>query len=278
MLCIGQALRKADELTALSDSARLDIELLLCAALQCERSYLYTWPEKPLSERQEAQFLQLFQRRLAGEPIAYIVGVREFWSLPLKVNNTTLIPRPATETLVAWALEHTSGAEQHVLDLGTGTGAIALALAFERHLWKIVGVDFSKEAVALAKKNALDLAISNCTFVCSDWFKELGEQRFNLIVSNPPYIAPTDPHLRQGDVRFEPQSALVAQGNGLDDIEHIAMAAPRHLTPGGKICIEHGFEQTQAVVAILKKAGFDNVGSQCDLEGNPRISFAQWQG
>ncbi|HEY6528064.1 MAG TPA: peptide chain release factor N(5)-glutamine methyltransferase [Cellvibrionaceae bacterium] len=264
-----------------SDTARLDVELLLCHCLDKPRSYLRAWPERLLTEQQHQQFKQLLARRLNGEPIAYILGEREFWSLPLKVSPATLIPRPETELLVETALEirteYTLDIQPNcrVLDLGTGTGAIALALARERPHWQITATDISAAALTLARHNSdqLNLAIE---LLESNWFSAVTGQ-FQLILSNPPYICATDPHLQEGDVRFEPASALVAEHSGLQDLLLIIDQAPNFLIPGGWLLLEHGWQQADAVVAALTARGFKHAHCRADLNQQPRMSLAQWQ-
>lgn len=277
MPAISELLQQAAALQDISDTARLDVELLLCHALKRDRSYLYTWPEASVSDSAAADFQRLFSRRVAGEPLAYILGHQEFWSLSLAVAPSTLIPRADTETLVEFALDLEAGTLATVLDLGTGTGAIALALASERPHWQVTGVDLSAEAVALAKLNAKRLNIANCTFYQSDWFAEISDQRFDLIVSNPPYIDPADPHLAQGDVRFEPRSALVAEENGLADLRTIADKARDHLTDKGWLAMEHGFEQAAAVRKLLQVLGYQSIASARDLAQRERITFGRWR-
>lgn len=274
MTSIADALKLSTRLG--SDSARIDTELLLCRALARDRSYLYTWPDKDLSDAQWQTFQALFNRRLTGEPMAHILGEREFWSLTLNVNNSTLIPRPATEVLVQWVLDNFPQDAMPALDLGTGTGAIALALASERPRWQLVGIDQSADAVALAATNAQQLGLTNCQFWQSHWFDAISD-RYPLIVSNPPYIDAADPHLEQGDVRFEPRTALVAADQGLADLRTIAEGARLHLEPGGWLCMEHGYQQADSVQQLLVGLGYINVGSQRDLDNQPRISFGQWQ-
>ncbi|MBD2858754.1 peptide chain release factor N(5)-glutamine methyltransferase [Spongiibacter sp. KMU-158] len=260
-----------------SDSPDLDVALLLCHCLQKPRSYLYSWPEKRLSDEQFAEFAALFTRRERGEPIAHILGEREFWSLPLDVNNSTLIPRPDTECLVEQALKLIPAVPGAILDLGTGTGAIALALASELPAWSVLGVDLQAEAVALAAGNAKKLGLQNLRFEQSNWFDNISRQTFDLIVSNPPYIAQDDPHLEQGDVRFEPHSALVAADNGLADLAQIINAAPSFLKPGAALLLEHGYQQAEPVAKLLQNRGFVEIACFDDYAGNPRVSKGVWQ-
>ncbi|WP_271410767.1 peptide chain release factor N(5)-glutamine methyltransferase [Pseudomonas sp. Q1-7] len=259
-----------------SPTPRLDAELLLAAALGKPRSFLHTWPERVVSSDVAECYAGYLARRRGGEPVAYILGHQGFWSLDLEVAPDTLIPRPDTELLVetALALQPTGPAE--VLDLGTGSGAIALALACERPAWQVAGVDRISAAVQLAERNRARLKLNNVRFLESHWFSSLGERRFALIVSNPPYIPARDPHLAEGDVRFEPASALVAGVDGLDDIRQIIDQAPRHLLPGGWLLLEHGFDQAPAVRDLLASAGFERVESRRDLGGHERISLGQW--
>ncbi|MDE3735629.1 peptide chain release factor N(5)-glutamine methyltransferase [Pseudomonas resinovorans] len=259
-----------------SPTPRLDAELLLAAALGKPRSFLHTWPERVVSSEVAERFASYLQRRRMGEPVAYILGQQGFWSLDLEVAPDTLIPRPDTELLVETALALLPASTSKVLDLGTGTGAIALALACERLGWEVTGVDRISAAVALAERNRARLKLNNARFVESHWFSALGEQRFALIVSNPPYIPSQDPHLAQGDVRFEPTSALVAGADGLDDIRLIIRDAPRHLLPGGWLLLEHGYDQAPAVRDLLARQGFQHVESRRDLGDHERISLGQW--
>ena len=272
MSTIGELLAQRAQLAAVSDSAALDAELLLCHCLDCSRTYLYTWPEREVPEAAAQQFQQLLARRTRGEPIAHLTGIREFWSLPLAVNASTLIPRPDTETLVEIALAQIAVEEARALDLGSGTGAIALALASERPRWSVLGVDRSPDAVALARRNADNLGLQRVQFLCSDWFAQIAPGRFDLIVSNPPYIDARDPHLALGDVRFEPRSALVADRDGLGAIIDITSNAGARLNPGGWLLFEHGWDQAGAVRALLARHGFDNVDTWRDAGGRERIS------
>ena len=273
MTIIASLLRAAE----LPDSptARLDAELLLAAALGKSRSYLHTWPEKIVSSESALIFADYLQRRRAGEPVAYILGQQGFWNLDLEVAPHTLIPRPDTELLVETALQLLPATSVNVLDLGTGSGAIALALASERAAWQVTAVDRVLEAVALAERNRQRLALDNVTVLNSHWFSALADHRFDLIISNPPYIAAGDVHLAEGDVRFEPESALVAGPDGLDDIREIVAAAPQHLNPGAWLMLEHGYDQGAPVRDLLQGAGFTQVQSRKDLGAHERITLGR---
>jgi len=271
---IAQVLSWANQLD--SDTARLDLELLLCHCLGKERSFLFTWPERALTQVQQRQFQALFRRRKSGEPIAHILGRRDFWDLSLRVNASTLIPRPDTELLVELGLRLVEREDARVLDLGTGTGAIALSLANEHQHWQLEAVDSSAAAVLLAKENAEHHRLNNVRIYQSDWFADIAPAKFDLILSNPPYIDPDDPHLQQGDVRFEPLSALVADDKGLADIVIIATQAPKYLSSGGYLMLEHGYDQAGQVREILKRQSFTSVESFQDLAGNDRVTLGRW--
>lgn len=271
---IEQVLAAAD--LPASASPRLDAELLLAEVLGQSRSYLRTWPERELSAQQLTTYQQLLARRRAGEPVAYLLGRQGFWSLDLAVAPSTLIPRPDTERLVELALELGPEGRAMVLDLGTGSGAIALALATERRQWQVTGVDRIAAAVALAERNAEAAAVNTVNFILSDWFSALSGRCFDLIVSNPPYIAADDPHLQQGDLRFEPVSALISGQDGLADIRQIITAARAHLR--GWLLLEHGWQQAAAVRAELERQGYQGVTSWQDLAGQTRVSGGQWHG
>ncbi|MDC5807441.1 peptide chain release factor N(5)-glutamine methyltransferase [Vibrio europaeus] len=260
-----------------SDSPSPDAAVLLCHALDKPRSFLLTWPDKILEAQQLSDFQNLLQRRLSGEPIAYITGEREFWSLPLKVSPTTLIPRPDTERLVEVALDKASLNQGDILDLGTGTGAIALALASELPSRNVWGVDLKTDAQQLAQSNATALNLTNIQFLAGSWFEPIPSgTEFALIVSNPPYIEKEDPHLTQGDVRFEPLSALVAEEKGLADIRHIATQARSYLIDEGWLMFEHGFEQGEAVRNLLLSLGYDHVETYKDYGDNDRVTIGQY--
>jgi len=289
----GQALRMAQHALFGSDTAQIDAELLLGAALGATRAGLYAWPERLLSPSEQSRFEALLERRILGEPVAYILGEREFWSLRLRVTPAVLIPRPETELLVETALnlaagtlgsvgagfarEH-SGAVLRVADLGTGSGAIALALASERPHWQIVATDQSISALQVASDNALRLGIHNVSFRQGSWCDALPAGLFDIILSNPPYIDPQDSHLTQGDLRFEPVTALAAAEQGLADLRAICHEAPRHLVPEGWLLLEHGFEQGQAVSQLLTDAGFIGVRTLTDLAGLPRMTLGSFAG
>ena len=258
-----------------SPTERLDAELLLAAALGKSRSYLHTWPERIVSSEAAQVFADSLARRRAGEPVAYILGQQGFWKLDLEVAPHTLIPRPDTELLVEAALELQPATASRLLDLGTGTGAIALALASERPAWHVVAVDRIDEAVALAERNRLRLQLGNVQVRTSHWYEGLVGERFDLILSNPPYIRAQDPHLVAGDVRFEPSSALVAGEDGLDDLRVIIAQAPEHLLAGGRLLLEHGYDQAPAVRELLSQHGFIDVASRRDLGGHERISLGR---
>jgi len=263
---------------AASDSPKRDAEILLGHVTGRARTFIMAFGETMLTEPQQLQLELLLSRREKGEPVAYLVGEREFWSLPLSVSPATLIPRPDTECLVEQALLRLGSTPACALDLGTGTGAIALALASERPDCEFTSVDLQPEAVALAQYNARKLAIPNAEFLQGSWFTPVSGRTFQLIVSNPPYIDATDPHLDEGDVRFEPATALIADNKGLADIDYITTHAPAFLKPQGWLLLEHGWQQGESVRAILLSAGFIAVETIKDYGDNDRVSFGQWPG
>ncbi len=258
-----------------SESPRRDAEILLGYVTGRARTYILAFAETTLTSTEQEQLETLLVRRERGEPIAHLTGQREFWSLPLFVSPVTLIPRPDTECLVEQALARLPAEPCRILDLGTGTGAIALALATERPDCQVTAVDFLPDAVALATRNAQHLDIRNVTILRSDWFSALAGQRFTVIVSNPPYIDETDPHLDQGDVRFEPKSALVAGENGLADLAHIITTARDYLLPGGYVLLEHGWQQAAAVRELFTAMGYQQVETCQDYGGNERLTLGQ---
>ena len=274
MTIIASLLRNAE----LPDSptARLDVELLLAAALGKPRSFLHTWPERIVSTEAAQAFEGYLKRRRTGEPVAYILGQQGFWNIDLEVATHTLIPRPETEMLVETALELVPGAIPHrLLDLGTGTGAIALSLAKDRPQWTVTAVDRVEEAVELAERNRQRLHLDNARVLQSHWFSAVEGQRFDVILSNPPYIASSDPHLVEGDVRFEPSSALVSGADGLDDLRLIVSQAPGHLEAGGWLLLEHGYDQGPAVRELLNRHGFEQIQTRRDLGDHERITFGR---
>ena len=275
---IQQARAHIMTVLAEGESPRADADVLLCHLLGCRRSYLMTWPERELDAAQQATLQTWLVRRLNGEPIAHLVGEREFWSLPLKVSPATLIPRPDTEVLVEQALTRIPQGPCAVLDLGTGTGAIALALKSERPEVDVWAVDRMADAAALARENSAALGLP-IEVRDGSWFEPLGEPdrdntpRFAVIVSNPPYIDGADPHLEQGDVRFEPRSALVADDAGLADIRHIVAHAPAYLLADGWLLLEHGWDQGEAVRQLLRDGGYREVATVRDYGDNDRVTL-----
>ena len=268
---ISQLLEQAAGLLP-ADTARLDAEVLLAHALGETRSHLHAWPEIHLSTAQQTQFQRLLQARLRGEPVAYLTGQREFWSLPLALTPATLIPRPETETLVALALEvipADSGAL--IADLGTGSGAIALAIAHERPRCRLLATDISPAALETAAANARRLGINNIEFHGGNWCEPLTGRQCDVIVSNPPYIRDTDPHLLSGDVRFEPRNALAAGPLGMDDLTRITRCACHLLNPGGWLIMEHGYDQGRQAMDLLQANGFQAVTDHVDDAGLSRV-------
>jgi release factor glutamine methyltransferase len=254
----------------------VDARALLRHALGVSDAYLIAHSAQTLTDAQSELCAALAARRSAGEPVAYIVGAREFFSLEFKVTPAVLIPRPETEALVEFALERISpDSVQRVLELGTGSGCIAISIAKHRPYARVVAVDHSAAALAVARDNAKRHAVTNLQLTASDWFSALAGQRFDLIVSNPPYVAAGDPHLRQGDLRFEPAAALAAGSDGLDCIRLIIAAAPQYLACGGWLAFEHGRDQAAECREWLAHAGFGEMFSRTDLAGIERISGGQ---
>ena len=259
-----------------SDSARLDAELLLAVALNKPRTWLYTWPEHIPSLPEQHKYLDLLRRRQDGEPIAYLIHRREFYGLELKINHHVLIPRPETETLVECVLQAATGnAQMRIADLGTGSGAVALALAHTMPQARVVATDISGEALTLARENAAALGIDNISFVQGSWLKPLADMTFDIIASNPPYIDAQDPHLSEGDVRFEPVPALVSPENGLADIRQIAETGMPNLAKGGRLFFEHGYAQGEAVRAIFSAYGYGDISTVQDLSGQDRVTMGR---
>ncbi|MGZ5050637.1 MAG: peptide chain release factor N(5)-glutamine methyltransferase [Methylobacter sp.] len=268
----------ASTLVSVSESAMLDAEILLAMVLDKPRSYLRAWLDKPLPAESLTTFKTLLAQRQQGVPIAYITGNREFWSRDFQVTPDVLIPRPDTELLIELSLSLIPAKTPFkIIDLGTGSGIIAITLAAERPQAEICAADFSLAALHIAQLNAEKHRIRNIQFFHSNWFTDIPRTKFNLVISNPPYIADDDHHLQQGDVRFEPKTALCAAEQGLSDIKTIAAAACDHLQPSGHLLIEHGYNQQQQVQSIFKQLHYDNVRTYADLSGQPRATYGQWK-
>ena len=269
---VGQALRRVlDRLAGTSPSARADAEILFCHVLQCSTVRLRLDSERPLVAAARQRLDALVKRRLAGEPVAYLIGERGFWTLDLAVDRRALIPRPETELLVERALDLIPSRSARVVDLGTGSGAIALALAGERPGWQITAIERDPETLALARSNGIRLQLG-VDWRQGDWLQPLAGERVDLIVANPPYIAAEDPHLAVGDLRFEPRHALASGSDGLDALRVIIRDAPRHLRPGGWLAVEHGYDQEAAVQQLMQARGFLDIRTHKDLGGQPRVT------
>ena len=279
MHSIKSVLREAAETLALvSDSALLDAEVLLCLALNKPRSHLRAWPDRQLPPEQLSVFTALLEQRQQGRPIAYITGTREFWSRDFEVTPDVLIPRPDTELLIELGLKLIpADCPAKIIDLGTGSGIIAVTLAAERPYAQLSATDFSLAALRVAQLNAEKHRINSIKFYQSNWFADVPAMQFDLIISNPPYIAEDDRHLQQGDVRFEPLTALAAAEQGLADIRTIARAARNYLKPCGHLLIEHGYDQQQSVQTLFKDLQYDGVQTYADLSGQPRVTYGQWK-
>lgn len=268
-----------DQMATVSDTPRLDAEVLLAAALQRSRSYLHAWPERCVEPGQMAQFMAWLRRRQQDEPVAYLLGWREFWSLPLEVTPDTLVPRPETELLVELALARLPTEQPlQIADLGTGSGAIALALARERPQAAIVGTDISPAALQVAQRNGRRLGLANVEWRQGDWLTPLASEHFDLIVSNPPYVAATDNRWREGELRFEPLTALVSGADGLQALHTLIERAPHSLRSGGWLLLEHGYDQGERVPALLDARGFVEVADYRDSAGLSRCSAGRWVG
>lgn len=276
MTAVAELLRQAaSALKEVSDSPRLDAELLLCHALNKDKTFLFAWPDHEPGDIAEVRFNELLNRRGKGEPVAYLLGYREFYGHRFMVSPATLIPRPDTELLVETALSLLpEEAAMTVADLGTGTGAIGISLALARPQWTVLASDCSRDIVDLAERNARALKADNVRLLQSDWLAAI-DGPLDAVLSNPPYIPVDDPHLDQGDVRFEPRSALVASDNGLDDLRDIAAQSSEKLVAGGWLLMEHGFDQGAAVRQLLREAGFDDVETRQDLAGHERCTLGR---
>lgn len=269
-----------EKLAAVSQSPRLDAEILLSRVSGFSRTHFIAWPDKMLLPEQEHAFAALLEQRLAGVPIAYIIGSREFWSREFRVTPDVLIPRPETELLIDLVLQAIPVREPvRIADLGTGSGVIAVTLALECPLAEVTALDLSPSALAIAQDNASRLGAHGIRFICSDWFDALAaSERFDFIVGNPPYIAVGDPHPEQGDARFEPRLALLSGADGLDAVRRIVRQARQRLTRGGQLLFEHGYDQAEASRALLEREGYAAVASHRDLQGHWRVSGGQWLG
>ena len=264
------------QLLGSSPSARLDAEILLAFSLNKSRTWLRTWPDQCLDQLAISHFKQSIKQREHGLPVAYLTGQREFWKHSFQVSEDVLIPRPETELLVEHCLQMIAPDQpQSVLELGTGSGAIAVSIASERPQTQIIATDISLPALETARLNANAAKVSNIQFQHSHWFSNIDEQHFDLIISNPPYIEQNDPHLQQGDVRFEPCLALTSGVDGLRDIRMIAQQAHKYLATNAFLALEHGYNQSQVVSRILDHNNYTNISNYCDLQGNPRITIAQ---
>ncbi len=273
---VAALLAEAEQRLHCSPTARLDSEVLLGEVLKAERSHLYSSPERPVTPQQQARYHYLIAERACGVPVAYLTGWREFWSLKIEVNKYTLIPRPETEHLVEVALDliRTHGF-QTIVDLGTGSGAIALAIASEHPGAQITATDISEGALHIAHRNAKRLGLTNVIFQRGDWYEALDGMRFDLILSNPPYVASDDPRLREGDLRFEPPIALLAGGEGLTAIRRIIAEAGRHLYPGGWLALEHGYDQKGVLWDLFQSSGFQDIRTISDYSGQDRVTLAR---
>lgn len=277
MKIIAELLHTAVSRLVDSSSAQLDAEVLLAYVLKKDRSFLRAWPEQVLDEKQRKAFRQLIEQRVAGVPVAYLTGCREFWSRSFKVSPDVLIPRPETELLVELALEFIDSERiKTIVDVGTGSGAIAVTLAAERPVINVIATDVSGQALAIARENAKIHQVNpRIAFVQTDWLKALSDQSQQLIISNPPYIADDDPHLLQGDVRFEPRSALISGNSGVDALTTLALQASKQLVSGGCLMLEHGCSQAHDLKAVLLAHGFSEIKAHTDLSGHLRITTAR---
>jgi len=274
---IVDAVKHAQQQLVGSDSARIDTELLLCSVLKCERSHLYTYPEQNLSSAELNSFNDLIEQRNIGHPIAHLIQKKEFWSLELQVTTETLIPRPETEILVEAALNIIPNESSFsILELGTGTGAISIAIASDRKLANITATDIKERALIVAKVNTEAHQLNNINFQNANWFDINNISTYDLIISNPPYISIGDPHLKQGDIRFEPESALISGEEGLDDLYIIIAGAKNYLNKNGWLLLEHGYQQGKTVRQLLKENNFSTISTIKDYSNLDRVSIGQW--
>ena len=274
---IADALKKGKQQLCLSESASLDTEVLLCFVLNCDRSKLYSHPEEELTDSELNSFNEIISLRATGHPVAHLTRSKEFWSLKLFVTPDTLIPRPETELLVEAALNLIPEDKHYsILDLGTGSGAISIAIATERPLITITATDINEDTLNIAKKNAESYNIKSISFKKGAWFDIENISTYDLIVSNPPYVSINDPHLTQGDVRFESKTALVSGDSGLDDLQSITSNASSYLKPNGWILLEHGYQQGKAVRKMLGAQGFTAISTINDYSNQERVSIGQY--
>jgi release factor glutamine methyltransferase len=264
-------------LTNFTDTPLLDAEILLLSVLEKNRSYLRTWPELELTTEQHTGFQALITQRRLGQPVAYLIGSREFWSRDFIITPDVLIPRPETELLVELSLAILPvNQSRRILDLGTGSGIIAVTLASERPKAQVSATDISQKALRVAVDNAKKHNVENIQFYLSNWFDKVPQVTYDLIVSNPPYIAEKDDHLQQGDLRFEPKTALVSPEQGLKDIRTIAETSLKRLKPGGYLIVEHGYNQQHEIYNLFQQLGYQNLQSHSDLSGQPRVTLGQY--
>ncbi len=276
-LTISEILKRSEQLLQDSTSPRLDAEVLLADALRCNRARLYARADDIPPAADCRQYTDRLDRRLQGHPVAYITGQREFWSMALKVNRHTLIPRPETECLVEAALQLIpENTAMTIAEPGTGSGAIALALAKERPQCRIIATDIDADTLAVAALNIEHHRAGNISLRQSDWFATLQDQQFDLVISNPPYIRDSDPHLHSGDVRFEPRHALAAGPDGMDMLNRIIDTARDALLPGGCLLLEHGFDQGDKVSTRMRDCGYHEINPVIDLAGHHRGTSARW--
>lgn len=261
--------------TAQERCEAFDTELLLAHVLGVDRAYLFTWPERSVDGVDEDAFMALIARRAEGEPVAYLTSQQAFWSLDFYVDAHCLIPRPETELLVEEALKRVQKTKARVADLGTGSGAIAISLAHEQPSWEIYAIEQDKAALSIAQKNALRHDCQQIQFIENNWLSGLKLPLLDLIIANPPYIAADDPYLSPSVRAYEPRAALISAETGLADLKIIIQQAKKALTPGGQLLLEHGFEQAEAVCAMLQAAGYQAIESKEDLAGHPRLSTGQ---
>lgn len=276
-VCVKEALTLANAELIEIDSGQLDSEVLLAHVLEKDRSFLRAWPEKPLTDQQHQQYTSLINQRQQGQPVAYLIGEREFWSHTFHVNSSVLIPRSDTELLIETVLT-TFNTHQaiNIADLGTGSGVIAICLGLEYPRASITAIDQSSDALLVAEQNAKRLNCQNVQFLQSNWFDNVGDSSFDIIVSNPPYIDKADRHLQIGDVQHEPKSALIAGEQGIQDIKVIASQSKYWLKDNGYLLFEHGFEQSNSVKTLLESHGYQHIQHFKDIQGHLRATLCQF--